>query len=233
MHGAKKLIFEQFALVGQALSNGHRLELLDLLVQGECSVDALARAAGLTLANASQHLAQLRRAGMVTSRRDGKRVIYALSDPQVWDLVRAVRGAAERNLAEVDHLVRQYYTDRDSLEPVSRDELRARVAAGSVLVLDAAGRGIRRRASAGRGEHSPRRTGRAARRTSVWHGYRHLLPRTVLRVFLRRAGTAAPPRFCRPPPRRRVLRMAGHRPAGRSIVDRQSTKHSQRTGAIR
>ncbi len=114
MSGAKKLIFEQFALVGQALSSGHRLELLDLLVQGERSVDALARASGLTFANASQHLLQLRRAGLVTSRRDGKRVIYALSDPQVWDVVRAVRAVAERNLASVGSLVRQYYTDRDS-----------------------------------------------------------------------------------------------------------------------
>lgn len=95
MSGAKKLIFEQFALVGQALSSGHRLELLDLLVQGERSVDALARASGLTFANASQHLLQLRRAGLVTSRRDGKRVIYALSDPQVWDVVRAVRAVAD------------------------------------------------------------------------------------------------------------------------------------------
>lgn len=120
MSGAKKLIFEQFALVGQALSSGHRLELLDLLVQGERSVDALARASGLTFANASQHLLQLRRAGLVTSRRDGKRVIYALSDPQVWDVVRAVRAVAERNLASVGSLVRQYYTDRDSLEPISR-----------------------------------------------------------------------------------------------------------------
>nr|VTO94936.1 putative HTH-type transcriptional regulator/MT0088 [Mycobacterium riyadhense] len=136
VQGAKQLIFEQFALVGQALSSGHRLELLDLLVQGERSVDALARSAGLTLANASQHLLQLRRAGLVTSRREGKRVIYRLSDPQVWDVVRAVRGVAERNLAEVDSLVREYYTDRDSLEPVGRDELRARVAAGTVLVLD-------------------------------------------------------------------------------------------------
>lgn len=136
MSGAKKLIFEQFALVGQALSSGHRLELLDLLVQGERSVDALARASGLTFANASQHLLQLRRAGLVTSRRDGKRVIYALSDPQVWDVVRAVRAVAERNLASVGSLVRQYYTDRDSLEPISRDELQARVAARSVLVLD-------------------------------------------------------------------------------------------------
>lgn len=72
----------------------------------------------------------------MTSRRDGKRVIYALSDPQVWDVVRAVRAVAERNLASVGSLVRQYYTDRDSLEPISRDELQARVAAGSVLVLD-------------------------------------------------------------------------------------------------
>ena len=75
--------------------------MLDLLVQGERNVDGLARAAGLTLANASQHLLQLRRAGLVISRRDGKHVIYALSDPQVWQVVRAIRGVAERNLADV------------------------------------------------------------------------------------------------------------------------------------
>lgn len=185
MSGAKKLIFEQFALVGQALSSGHRLELLDLLVQGERSVDALARASGLTFANASQHLLQLRRAGLVTSRRDGKRVIYALSDPQVWDVVRAVRAVAERNLASVGSLVRQYYTDRDSLEPISRDELQARVAAGSVLVLDV------RPAMEYAAGHLPGAVSipldELAERLDelpVRHRHRRLLPRTLLRVCL-------------------------------------------------
>lgn len=163
MSGAKKLIFEQFALVGQALSSGHRLELLDLLVQGERSVDALARASGLTFANASQHLLQLRRAGLVTSRRDGKRVIYALSDPQVWDVVRAVRAVAERNLASVGSLVRQVL--HRQRQP-GTDQPRRVASSGGRRVgagpRRAAGHGIRRRASARGSEHSPRRTGRAA-----------------------------------------------------------------------
>lgn len=72
----------------------------------------------------------------MTSRREGKHVIYTLSDPQVWDLVRTIRAVAERNLAEVDMLVRRFYTDRDSLEAVTREEVQARLAAGTVLVLD-------------------------------------------------------------------------------------------------
>lgn len=155
MSGAKKLIFEQFALVGQALSSGHRLELLDLLVQGERSVDALARASGLTFANASQHLLQLRRAGLVTSRRDGKRVIYAPSDPQVWG--RSARGArcgrTQSGLgrlpgAAVLHRQRQPGTDQPRRVASSGGR---RVGAGP---RRAAGHGIRRRASARGSEHS-------------------------------------------------------------------------------
>ncbi|MGE3192019.1 MAG: ArsR/SmtB family transcription factor [Microbacteriaceae bacterium] len=132
----KRLIFEQFALVGQALGSGHRLELLDVLVQGDRGVDALARAAGLSVANASQHLLLLRRAGLVNRRRAGRRVIYALNGPEVWSLVRALRLVAEGHLVEVDRLVRDHYRDRDVLEPVPREQLQARVRDESVVVLD-------------------------------------------------------------------------------------------------
>jgi rhodanese-related sulfurtransferase/DNA-binding transcriptional ArsR family regulator len=134
--GPKRLVFEQVATVGRALSSGHRLELLDVLIQGERSVEALAQAAGLSVGTTSQHLQPLWRAGLVTRRKAGKQVIYALADLEVVHLVRALRGTAERNLAEIDRLVRRYYRDRDSLEPVSRDELLARLGEGSVIVLD-------------------------------------------------------------------------------------------------
>lgn len=132
----KKLAFEQFAVVGRALGSGHRLELLDVLAQGERSVEALAQASGLLVNNASQHLQQLRRAGLVTSRKAGKQVIYVLTDIEVITLVKALRRVAEQNLAEIGQLVDRYYRHRDSLEPVSRDELLARIRKRSVVVLD-------------------------------------------------------------------------------------------------
>ncbi|MBI4206397.1 MAG: metalloregulator ArsR/SmtB family transcription factor [Betaproteobacteria bacterium] len=132
----KKLAFEQFAVVGRALGSGHRLELLDVLVQGERSVEALAQASGLLVNNASQHLQHLRRAGLVTSRKAGKQVIYALADMEVITLVKALRRVAERNLAEIGQLIDRYYRHRDGLEAVSRDELLARIRNRSVVVLD-------------------------------------------------------------------------------------------------
>jgi rhodanese-related sulfurtransferase/DNA-binding transcriptional ArsR family regulator len=136
MAGAKQLAFEQFALVARALGSAHRLELLDLLAQGERSVERLAEAAGLTISNTSQHLQQLRRAGLVMSRKVGTQVIYALADIAVIALVRALWHVTERNVAELERVVRRYYRERDSLEPVSRDGLAARIKEGSVIVLD-------------------------------------------------------------------------------------------------
>jgi len=136
MSGPKRLAFEQFALVARALGSGHRLELLDILVQGERSVERLAQASGLTITNASQHLQQLRRAGLVTSRKTGTQVIYSLVDPEVITLVRTLWRVTEHNVAELERVVQRYYRGRDGLEPVSRDELKARLRKGSVVVLD-------------------------------------------------------------------------------------------------
>jgi rhodanese-related sulfurtransferase/predicted transcriptional regulator len=133
---SKKLAFEQFALLARALASGHRLELLDILVQGERGVERLAQAAGLSVNNTSQHLQQLRRAGLVTSRKMGTQVIYALADSEVLTLVRTLWRVGERNLAELKVLIQRYYRDRDSLEAISRDELRARLRKKSVIVLD-------------------------------------------------------------------------------------------------
>jgi rhodanese-related sulfurtransferase len=132
----KLLAFEQFALLARALGSEHRLELLDILIQGERGVERLGQAAGLTINNTSQHLQQLRRAGLVTSRKSGTQVIYSLADPEVITLIRTLRRVAEHNVAELKQIIERFYRDRDSLKPISRDELRARLRKGSVIVLD-------------------------------------------------------------------------------------------------
>src|ERR1700680_4376849 len=97
--GPKQVLYRQFAEVAKGLGQGHRLEILELLAQGERSVEALAERAKLSVANASQHLRLMRRAGLLVSRRDGKRILYRLSDSSVLDLVAALHRVAERNLA--------------------------------------------------------------------------------------------------------------------------------------
>jgi rhodanese-related sulfurtransferase/DNA-binding transcriptional ArsR family regulator len=135
-HNPKSALFAQFAAVAKTLGHPHRLELLEQLAQGERSVEVLAQRTGLSIANASQHLQHLRRAGIVTNRRDGKFVYYGLADDAVLELLAALRRIAERNVAEVERLVRSYFNDRDSLEPVSRDELLRLTRGGAVTVLD-------------------------------------------------------------------------------------------------
>jgi len=134
--GPKQALFAEFAQVARALGHPHRLELLEHLAQGERGVEALAERVGLQIANASQHLQQLRRAGLVASRRDKKFVRYRLADETVLMLLGSLREVARRNLAEVDRIVRGYFADRDSMEPISRTELLERSRAGLVTVLD-------------------------------------------------------------------------------------------------
>jgi ArsR family transcriptional regulator len=132
----KQALFAHFAEVAKSLGHGHRLELLEQLAQGERSVEVLAERTGLSIANASQHLQQLRRAGVIANRRDGKFVYYRLADDNVLELLAALRKIAERNVAEVERVVRSYFDERDSLEAVSRDELVERSRAGTVTILD-------------------------------------------------------------------------------------------------
>lgn len=132
----KTALNEQFARVAQALASPRRIELLDLLAQGERSVEALAAAADMTLALASSHLQVLSAARLVERRRDGARVRYRLSGDDVYSLLAALRDVARARVAEVEQLVVTYLTARDHLEPVSRDELAAKVAAGEAIVLD-------------------------------------------------------------------------------------------------
>lgn len=132
----KHTLFEQFARIGKALSNANRLELLEFLAQGERSVDALAGISGLSVANTSQHLQQLRQAGLVATRKDGKTVFYRISDADVLDLVDRMRRVAERHLAEVEQLVNRYLTVKDDLEPLSAAELLSRARQGLITVID-------------------------------------------------------------------------------------------------
>lgn len=132
----KTALLEEFALVARALSAPARLSILEQLAQGERGVEALSEKTGLTLANCSQHLQQLRRAGLVTSRRDGKAVIYRLSDAKTLELMDLLRIVAERNLAQVERILRGLSGGENLPEPVSRADLAARLAEGSVTVLD-------------------------------------------------------------------------------------------------
>ena len=132
----KLALLEEYALVARALSAPARLMLLEQLAQGERGVEALADKTGLTIANCSQHLQQLRRAALVTSRRDGKAVIYRLTDAKTLALMDLLRIVAERNLAQVERILRGLSSGKDAPEPVSREDLAARIAEGSVTVLD-------------------------------------------------------------------------------------------------
>jgi len=132
----KFALFTQLAAVAKSVAHPHRLELLEQLAQGSRSVELLAQRSNLSIANASQHLQHMRRAGIVTSRREGKFVFYALSDETVLDLLGALRQLAERNSAEVQRVLRTYFESRDSMEAVTRTELLEKMRGGSVTVLD-------------------------------------------------------------------------------------------------
>ena len=132
----KDALYEQFARIGHALSTPKRLEILDLLGQGERSVEVLAREAALSVANASQHLRVLRSARLVDSRRDGPYVYYRLADVAVWRLWSALRDLGKSRLAEVEQLVRAVFTSDEDLEPVDLPTLRTLARGGRVTVLD-------------------------------------------------------------------------------------------------
>jgi rhodanese-related sulfurtransferase/DNA-binding transcriptional ArsR family regulator len=131
----KQVLFAHFAAVAKTIGNAHRIDLLQQLAQGEQSVETLARKTGLAVANASQHLQHLRRAGLVAARRDGTFIYYRMADDAVLDVLAALRRVAERNLAEVEQVVRGYFNNRDAMEPVTRKELARRLKSGDVTIL--------------------------------------------------------------------------------------------------
>lgn len=132
----KDRLYGQFARIGKALASPHRLELLELLAQGERTVDSLATEMGLSLANTSQHLQALRQAALVESRKEGLFVSYRLSDPTVFDLCAAIQKVAERQLADLERLVREHFGDRSEAEAVEMNELLERARSKRVVVLD-------------------------------------------------------------------------------------------------
>jgi len=132
---AKTALFDEFARAAKALASGRRIELLDVLANGERTVEALAGEVGLSVANTSQHLQILRRAGLITGRRHGTSVHYRLAAPEVFELWRALRTLAASRLAEVERLAAAYLGTRDQLEPVTREELARRLEDGDHLVV--------------------------------------------------------------------------------------------------
>jgi rhodanese-related sulfurtransferase/DNA-binding transcriptional ArsR family regulator len=132
----KNRLYGQFARVGKALASPHRLELLELLAQGERTVDDLAGEVGMSMANTSQHLQALREAGLIDSRKQGLFVHYRLADDAVVELSKAIRTVAERRLAELERIVRDHFGDRSEPEPVAMKELLARARSGKVVILD-------------------------------------------------------------------------------------------------
>lgn len=133
---AKDALYEAFAEVGRALASGRRAEIVDLLAQGERSVEEVAAEIGQSVANTSHHLRALARAGLVVSRRSGTRVLYRLAGERVEDLWAAVRAVAVAHVAGLERLAGAYLGDRAGLEPVSRSELRRRLSSGDVTVID-------------------------------------------------------------------------------------------------
>jgi len=132
----KQRLYEQFARVGKALSNGNRLEMLEYLAQGERSVDSLANIAKLSVANTSQHLQLLRQSGLVIARKEGQRVLYSIADDSVLELLESLRKTAGKSLAEVELLLNSYWKVKDSLEPVPAGELMKRSEQGLVTIYD-------------------------------------------------------------------------------------------------
>ena len=132
----KDRLFGQFARIGKALSSPRRLEIVDLLAQGERTVEEIAKETSMSVASASQHLQTLKAARMVEARREGIYMHYRLADEDVFRTWQAVRALAESRLSEVDEVVEAYLVDRDALEAVDSSDLLERLRDGSVVVLD-------------------------------------------------------------------------------------------------
>lgn len=132
----KQELFDQFARIGKAVSNGRRLEILELLAQGRHNVETLADMTKMSVANTSQHLQSLRQAGLVSASKSGQHVFYQLSSDLIVDLLTVLRELAETNLNEVNRLVQQYLDVKDQLEPLPRDDLMQRANEGLITVLD-------------------------------------------------------------------------------------------------
>ncbi len=136
MASAKHLLLEHLAELTKALANPNRLELLELLAQGAQPVEVLAQRTGLSFANVSQHLQTLKKAGLVIGERDGKNVRYRLQEGPIVEALSGLRRLAEHNVAAIGDVRRRYLDDMDGLDPVTHDDLMARMQSDSVVLLD-------------------------------------------------------------------------------------------------
>jgi rhodanese-related sulfurtransferase/DNA-binding MarR family transcriptional regulator len=132
----KDSVFTQFARVAAAFSSPKRLEIIDVLAQGERNVEGLAAETGLSIANTSRHLQVLKLTGLVVHRKEGLQVFYRLTDQKVLAGYRMLRSLAEERIAEVNRLVRDYFNSNDGMEPITREELLERAQNGDVIILD-------------------------------------------------------------------------------------------------
>jgi rhodanese-related sulfurtransferase/DNA-binding HxlR family transcriptional regulator len=133
---AKDALFDAFASVAKALGSGRRAEIVDVLAQGERSVEQISTELGQSVANTSQHLQHLLRSGLVRTRRDGTRMVYSLSSPRVADLWAAVRDVAAEHVAELDQLAAAYLGDRSKLDSITQEQLAERLRDGDVVLVD-------------------------------------------------------------------------------------------------
>ena len=133
---AKDALYDALASVGKALSNGRRVEIVDLLAQGERSVEQIAEEIGQSVANTSHHLRAMARAGVLTTRRDSTRIYYALSSERVGELWSALRDVAAEHTAGLERLVDAYLGERDGLDTIDREELARRIRRGDIVILD-------------------------------------------------------------------------------------------------
>ena len=133
---AKDALYEGFAEVAKALASGRRAEIVDVLAQGERSVDEIATEIDQSVANTSHHLRAMARAGLLTTRRDGTRIFYALASDRVGELWSALRDVATEHTAGLERLVDAYLGERDGLDTIDRDELARRIRRGDIVILD-------------------------------------------------------------------------------------------------
>lgn len=132
----KDRLYEAFALTAKAVANPHRIEILELIAQGERSVDAIARATGLSLTNTSAHLQVLHRSRLVETKRVGTTVFYRLADDEVVRFVNHLRDLTRARVGEVDRVIKDYFVARDTFEPITREDLLERASSGEVVILD-------------------------------------------------------------------------------------------------
>ena len=132
----KDTVFQLFALIAQGFGSPKRLEIIDVLIQGERDVDTLSKEVNMSIANTSKHLQILKNARLVESRKEGVRVLYRVADESIFTCYKNLQALAEKRLYELKEIARMFYQDRDKMEPITRENLLGRIKSGDVLVID-------------------------------------------------------------------------------------------------